>query len=202
MLKIKKFELKKQKETILSIPEILLEDKYKNLVLGPNDKGKSALLNCIHSGECVEPFKNKEKRVPSVLIDYHDGLFNELSMWKNLCFGIPKLTETKKNLIKTLAEKVELDKYMSKKVAFLSFSNKKLVELIRATAIMPLLILIDDLDKYFDDINLIKAISILTFASNNGSIILASSGRKIFGFDKSFIIKNDNLCPEGEKSEA
>ena len=196
MIKIKELELKKKSQIVLDVPPITLEKQKKYLILGPNNTGKTVFLNYVHSGNCLEFEKSKTKRVRSVLIDCQNNLFDDKSVWANLCVGTDKPTATKKNLLKTLAQKVELEHELGSKTGLLCYSHKKLVELIRATAINPLLILIDDFDKFFDDVNLIKAVGILSFAAQEGATIIASSGRKLFGFEKNFIIKERKLCPE------
>ncbi len=196
MIKIKELELKTKNQLVLDVPQITLEKQGKYLILGPNNTGKSVFLRYVHSGECLEFEKSKEKKVRSVLIDCQNNLFDDKSVWANLCVGTDKPTATKKNMLKTLAQKVELENLLHTKTGLLCYSHKKLVELIRATAINPLLILIDDLDKYFDSVNLIKAIGILSFATQEGATIVASSGHKLFGFEKNFIIKERKLCPE------
>ncbi len=201
MMKIKELELKKKDKVVLSVPQITLERQGKYLVLGPNNTGKSVFLENIHSGKCLELETGKEKRVRSVLIDCQNNLFDEKTLWDNLCVGVNKPTATKKNLLKTLVEKVNLDHQLNNKTSTLCYSHKKLVEIIRATAINPFLILIDDFDKYFDDLNLIKAGSILSFAAQEGSTVIVSSGRKLFGFEQNFIIKKGTLCPEGVQIE-
>ncbi len=201
MIKIRELELKKTNKVVLTVPQITLENQNKYLILGPNNTGKSVFLSYIHSGECLEIDKGKEKRVRSVLIDCQNNLFDDKTVWENLCVGVNKPTATKKSLIKTLLGKVNLDNYLNNKAGTLCYSHKKLVEIIRATAINPLLILVDDLDKYFDDLNVIKAAGILSFATQEGATVIASSGRKLFGFEQNFIIKEGNLCPEGVQIE-
>ncbi len=129
-------------------------------------------------------------------------MFAEKTVWENLCVGIARPTAAKKNLLKTLAERVGLGNQLPSKAMLLCNSDKKLVELIRATAINPFLILVDDLDKFFDEINILKAISILSLAAQEGATIIASATDKISNFKRNFVIKAGKLHQEGAQIEA
>jgi hypothetical protein len=75
----------------------------------------------------------------------------------------------------------------------MSSSTLKMVELIRAAIQLPYIILIDDLDMYFDDIKLNQMMGIFEYATNNGSCILATTKQRLDNFELNFRIQKGIL---------
>ena len=119
-------------------------------------------------------------------------LLNE-SVWKNIIIPLPKVTARQKQKIMELCIISQLGDKIGSKVKALSFSSKKFIELIRAVIQLPQIILIDDLENYFDDKNLIKALEICNFALNSGTSLIATSKRKLDNFDTHYRIQNNKV---------
>ncbi len=197
MITIRNIHLKNGQKSILNIDEITLEPRKKYIVLGGNGTGKTLLLKQIHTKKrenlIFDATYSGKTRIKTVLIEHEPALISEKTVWQNLIFGVPKLNDTKKLEIKSIAEKIELSSYLDESVERICFSNKKLVEIVRAIAISPSLLLIDDLNKYFDDISFIKGVGLLQFAATRGSIVLCSSSEVLVGFENSFVIQDGIL---------
>jgi len=67
------------------------------------------------------------------------------------------------------------------------------LELIRATVQLPYLILVDDMDNYFDAVKLKTATEILSYATKNGSSVLVTSKQKLEDFNAYYRIQNKKL---------
>jgi len=68
-----------------------------------------------------------------------------------------------------------------------------MLELIRAVIQLPYIILIDDIDSYFDEVKLKKAFEILDYATNNGSCVLITNRRKLDHIEHNFRIQKGKL---------
>jgi len=196
MISIKKLNLQKDKKTVLSIDSIDLFPGKKYVVLGPNGSGKSFLLSNLHSTKKVIYPEDKKNRVKSILINNYFALFDDITVWDNLIFGIKKLSKTKKEILISLTKKIGLFKFLEIKTKLLPSSYGKLVELTRAVFISPYLLLIDDIDKYFDDSLNLKALNLLFFACQNGVTIFSASHSNQMESDKVFVIRNQRLTSQ------
>jgi ABC-type branched-subunit amino acid transport system ATPase component len=84
---------------------------------------------------------------------------------------------------------VGIDDILHEKVRNTSFSQQKFIEIIRAVVQLPYLIMVDDIDLYFDEVNYAKAIEVLRFAISSGSSVLLSSKKKLPNVDRTLKIQ-------------
>jgi ABC-type molybdenum transport system ATPase subunit/photorepair protein PhrA len=75
----------------------------------------------------------------------------------------------------------------------LSYSEQKFVELVRAAVQIPNIILLDDMDAYFDEVNYNKALQILQNCLDNNSIIIATSRTLLENFNHTMRLQNKEL---------
>ena len=67
------------------------------------------------------------------------------------------------------------------------------MELIRAVIQLPYIILIDDVDNFFDDVNMIQMHRICDYALQNGSTIIVSSKQRLENFHIAYRIQNKEI---------
>jgi len=202
MLKIEGFSLAKENKKIMLINEMLIGSGMRVNIFGNNDTGKSLFLKSLHGdhhdfgGKILlkdKPLLFYKKKKKTILLDNTSHLLPNESVWKNIIIPLPKVTARQKQKITELCMISQLGDKIGSKVKTLSFSSRKFIELIRAVIQLPQIILIDDLENYFDDINMIKALEICNFALNSGTSLIATSKRKLDNFDTHYRIQNNKV---------
>lgn len=202
MLKIEGFSLSRENEKFMLINEMLIGSGTRVNIFGNNDSGKSLFLRSIHGeyqdfgGQILikdKPALFYKKKKKTILIDNTSHLLINESVWKNIIIPLPKITVRQKQKILELCMTSQLGDKIGNKVRNLSFSSKKFIELIRAVIQLPQIILIDDLDNYFDDKNLVIALEICNFAINSGASLIATSNRKLDNFDTHYRIQDSKV---------
>ncbi|MBN2460347.1 MAG: ATP-binding cassette domain-containing protein [Candidatus Cloacimonetes bacterium] len=192
MLRIEKFNLNIKKELLLSIDELMLESGRKINIIANNNNGKSIFLKTIHGdfkkydGNISITEKSPaifKKRKKSILLETVPHLLPEETVWNNLILPFRNLTLRQKQKITDLCRTAELNEKIDHKVRYVSYSEQKFLELIRAVVQLPYLLLLDDFDIYFDRMNAQKAGIICDYAVNNGTTIIAATKKKIDDFD-------------------
>jgi len=202
MLRIDDLEVLQKDDPIFSVENFYLDAGEKAAVIGSNDSGKSLLLKAIH-GEYTNIkgiifVKEKstflyKKRKRTILIDHTPRILENESVWKNIVLPLPKMISRTKQKITQLCEIAGLDKQLNVPISEISSSKLRLLELIRATVQLPYLILVDDMDNYFDAVKLKTATEILSYATKNGSSVLVTSKQKLEDFNAYYRIQNKKL---------
>jgi molybdate transport system ATP-binding protein len=202
MLKIENFSISAQDSIVFSLDKFLAENANKVNIVGSNRTGKTIFFRAIHgeyfdfSGDIYikeKPPVFYKKRRKTISVESISHLLPEDSIWKNITLPIVKVTQGQKEKIPELCQIAELGEIYGRRVKHLSYSSQKFVELIRAVIQLPYIILIDDADSFFDDINLLKMHRICNFAVENGTTLLVSSKRKLENFDSYFRIQSKEL---------
>ncbi len=192
MLKIENFSLSFENERSMLIDEVLFAGGKAVNLFADNSSGKTLFLRSIHGDftkfEGSILIKEKpplfyKKRKKTILIENHVHLLMNESVWKNITLPLDKISSRQKQKITDLCLTAGLNEKIGTKVNKLPFSSQKFVELIRAVIQLPYLILIDDMDNFFDDKNLLKALGICEYALNSGSSLFATSKNKMEHFD-------------------
>ncbi len=199
MLKIEHFALSLEKERLMVIEEISLSSGKKVLFFGNNETGKTLFLKSIHGdfskfeGNILieeKPLSFYKKKKQSFLLENTTHLLPDETVWKNIILPLPKVSGHIKKKIIELCFVAGLHKKIQSKVKDLSYSSQKFIELIRAVIQLPSIILIDDVDHFFDGKNLLKAFDVCEFAINSGSSIVATSKTKLENFDMYYRIQD------------
>ena len=192
MLKIENFTLSFENERFMLIDDILFAGGKKINLFADNSSGKTLLLKSIHGDftkfEGSILIKEKpplfyKKRKKTILVENQVHLLMNESVWKNITLPLENISSRQKQKITDLCAITGLSEKIGTKVNKLSFSSQKFVELIRAVIQLPYLILIDDMDNFFDGKNLLKALDVCEYALNSGSSLLATSKNKMEHFD-------------------
>ena len=202
MLKIEGYSLSRENEKFMLINELLIGSGMRVNLFGNNDTGKSLFLRSLHGdyhdfgGQILikdKPLLFYKKKKRTILLANTSHLLMNESVWKNIIIPLPKVTARQKQKILELCMISQLGDKIGSKVKALSFSSKKFIELIRAVIQLPQIILIDDLENYFDDKNMIKALEICNFAINSGTSLIVTSKRKLDNFDIHYRIQNNKV---------
>lgn len=202
MLTFEKFELYNHSEIILHIEELTMQSGEFYYICGKNRSGKSLLLSAI-AGE-YHNFKGKLQFKGKSVTDksFHDKIRyikNEAAIFpgdnsehnilisskdkvlsKNLADLIPSVFKFKLNLEKNIP------------CAQLSNSELKLIEIIRAYLQKPYVLLIDDLDNYFDSEYFESVYSLISGLKQNGTLIIAT-GKSLIQNEKQYLISENTL---------
>ncbi len=202
MLEIKYFGIVLENKKLLITNKIEIGNGRLMLLFGNNECGKSLFLRSIHGdftnyeGEILIKEKTPlfyKKRKRTLLIENESQVLPSETVWKNIILPLPKITKRTKQKVLDLFKVVELENIRDRKVKNISYSQKKFLEIIRAVIQLPYLILIDDIDNYFDSKNMIKALKILEYAINNGSTVIATSKNRIKNFDDYFRVQKNKV---------
>ncbi|OPX29735.1 MAG: hypothetical protein B1H06_00985 [Candidatus Cloacimonas sp. 4484_143] len=202
MLKIENFAVTLQERRFMIIDKMQVENGKKVLIFGDNEAGRTLLMKSIqgnfkhHTGTIhikEKPLSYFKKRMSSILIENMPHLLPAESVWKNITLPLEKVTSRHKSRLLELLNMAGLQEFSNTKVSKLSFSNHKIIELIRASIQLPHLILIDDIDNFFDEKRLIQALQICDYATNTGTSLLATSKRKLDHFDQYYRIQDKKM---------
>ncbi|MDY6915871.1 MAG: ATP-binding cassette domain-containing protein [Candidatus Cloacimonadota bacterium] len=202
MLKIDNLEIKSRKKRVLIAPYAIFESGISYLVLGKNNSGKSLFLKAIAGQyKAVSGDINwKEKKIfssrfacSSIFLERNCHLLPEKTVWENLCLPFSKVTSRIKNKLTEYCHTAGISYNIETKAGHLSYSDQKFIELIRTAVQIPNIILLDDVDTYFDEINYNKALHILQSCLKNNSILIATSRSLLENFHHTLRIQNKEL---------
>ncbi len=202
MLKILYFGITLDDQRIIATDKIEIGNGVSMLLFGDNSTGKSLLLQAIngdlknYDGDILikeKPPIFYKKRKKSILLENTLHILDQETIWKNILIPLPKISSRIQKKVVDLCDIANLKNIRTRKAKQLSFSQKKILEIIRAVIQIPYLILIDDLDNYFDLKKRNKALQILAYAIDNGSSVVATSKTKLDGFQEYFRIQNKKV---------
>lgn len=193
MLKIENFAITMQERRFMIIDRLQVENGKKVLIFGDNEAGKTLLMKSIqgefksYAGSIQIKEKSPlyfKKRKSLVLIENTPHILPAESVWKNIILPLEKITGRQKERIMELLNLAGLEENCKTRSRELSFSAQKMLELIRAAIQLPQLIMIDDIDNFFDGKKLLQALQICDYATNTGTSMLATAKQKIDHFDQ------------------
>jgi ABC-type nitrate/sulfonate/bicarbonate transport system ATPase subunit len=203
MLKIEKFTLYSGRNPVLVIDDLELPRGAKTLIVGGNGSGKSLLLQAVH-GEysryegvirlLSENQSDTQRQRITIYIENQNHLLPRETVWKNLTLTLTQPTKRQLAKIEEMIFLADLEDRLNEPAANLSQSGRKFVELIRAVAQFPCMILMDDIDACFDDLNLVKALGICDIALSGGATLLATARQPYTDFEHIFRIHNKQLA--------
>ena len=202
MLKIEHFALTPGQMRLMAIDELSVANGKKVLIYGGNEAGKTLFLKTIHGDNTKfagtihiqeKPVSYFRKRKNTVLLGNEMHLLPGETLWKNITLPFDKLSKQEKIKIFEMLKMVELSPKIGTKVKDLSFSACKFIELIRAVAQQPQLILLDDFDNFFDDKKYLKAMDLCQYAVSGGASVIATAKNKIGYFDDYYLIHERKL---------
>lgn len=197
MLKFENFTINLESRHLFTIHNMVIGSGEMVNIAGNNATGKTLLLKSIH-GEYSKylgsvmikennPIFSRKKR-ETLMLEITPHILHTESVWKNLVLPLTKITPRVRQKLTELCEIANLNDKISRKSETLSYSEIKYLELIRAVIQLPKLILIDDLDNFFDELHHTKALKILEYAKNSGTCVIVTSKKKMEGFDENYRI--------------
>ncbi len=202
MLEIVNYALFDAEHKILEIPQMRIVSGKKIVVIGRNRSGKSLFLKSIngdysgYDGEVLLKGKLNllyRKKKKTLLISGRDRLIPDRDAWSNLILPFDKVSHRDEEKMLDFADQCGIKHKLETNTEYLSKSERKIIEIIRAAIIRPYLILLDDHDIFFDEIMMIKINSVLDYAVKAGTSIIATSKFNIPDFDYVYRIQNKKL---------
>ena len=201
MLEIKDYELYSRKNILLRIDELRVNEGEFIYIHSSNSTGKSLLLKSLagiyKNFKGVISIKNqlldyKDFRGKVRIISEENRLIPSSNVLDNIIFPDEKATEQQKIRIFEMLSEIKSEHLIHVPCEQLSFSEVKFIELIRACIHYPLLLLIDDLDNYFDENRFPHAKNLLNRLNASGTIII-STGKTPSQKIKTYTINNNIL---------
>ncbi len=205
MLKINDLKIFADDARILSVPELHIPSRTSGLLTGGNRSGRSLLLRAIHGeyrgidGDIMikdESIRSRKVKRKTILIQPEIHLLDRKSVRDNLRIPLPKLTARQSERVDQLSRIVGIEMLLDVPAGRLSYSEKIMVEMVRAVVQLPFAILIDDIDVYFDTEQYLKVMQMLRVAVDGGTAILATAKSKLDEFDRYFLIEQGILREE------
>ncbi|MCK9328555.1 MAG: ATP-binding cassette domain-containing protein [Candidatus Cloacimonetes bacterium] len=206
MLKIDSYKLFSSDKLILSIPELSIEKGNFLYIQGNNFSGKTLFLNSLYGD--YKNFKgsvllnnkkiSQRKDENSVfLIDSDLIVISDMTFLQHLEIPFKNLSIHQKNRVIEMASILGVMDILNVKAKYFSKSEKMMLYILRIALISPYLLLIDDLDFYFDNDNLKKVYQLILYCLKSGMIVIATGKTKIKNVPLYHInaCLLENVCP-------
>ena len=195
MLKIENLSVKLKEDVLFRCDSVEIESGKNVLVIGENNTGKTIFLQSIHGefrnydGTILwkEKAFSKKKRT-SILIDSTFHLIQEKSIYYNITLPFGKINSALEQEIIDTCFLGNLETIFKSKVKHCSRSDQKMIEIIRAVVQQPELILIDDIDDYFDDKKFVLLCKIMKTLKK--TTVISTSKKRLSDFDQLYRIQN------------
>ena len=194
MLQINELDIINEKRILIRVPDLILAESSINALIGEEKSGKSLLARTIHglypNYRGIIDFHNLSKRKPdSYLLTKEVHLLQEKTTNENLAY----MSKDHQESISEYSLLAELENDLERTITELPYYKQKLVELAIACGINPILLIIDDFDKCFTNLNLIQAGKMLSTFKNHGGSVLLTSNLKIPDMDSIYIINDGSV---------
>lgn len=191
MIQINDLEIIKANRILLKVSEMNLENSSLNAVYGEEGTGKSLLANTLHgfhpNYRGLLDFNNSTKqKIVTYLLTKDIHLLTKDRLYDNYLGNDKSYLDS----IMEYASLAELEKAMDTKIEALSVDNQRLVELVIACGLNPLLLIIDDFDKCYSTETLPLVGKILMKYKVNGGSALLTSQKRIPDVDSSYSIED------------
>ena len=200
MLTIQNFYLYSEKSILLTIPDITFETADFVYIRGTNSTGKSLLLNTM-AGKYQDfkghiylkkiPLAEHLKQNNILLLNHQLPVQKDKTMLQNIEIPFGKLTLKQKQRLIEMATTLNIIEKINHKMVYTSTSEKFAMYLVRAALISPTMILIDDIDTYFDAENIQNAIKLFQYCQKSGILTIATGKAHIENIHSYFIDKGE-----------
>jgi len=202
LLQLRDVEIFSGENLILKIENLELEGRSKLQMVGQSSSGKSLLMKTIFGdyknfqGEILvndsSPF-SLSRRKSMILIERTPHLLPRSSVWNNLILPFNKLSRRHRQRLTELSDSANLNYLFDLAASDISYSQMKILEIIRAVVQQPFLILIDDIDSFFDNSTMTIALTILENAVCAGTALLTTGKTKIDEFHNFIEIQHGEI---------
>jgi len=184
MLKIEKFRLFANQQQLLDIPNLSVETGQFVSIQGANSTGKTLFLSTLN-GEYTDylgdislkkqPISHHLKQNSIILIDNRLPVIESISFLDNIQIPFGVLTSAQKARLLEMVNILNCIDQLNVKMIHSSKAERVTMYLLRAAMISPSLLMIDDLDSFFDNDTLIKVHQFILYCIKSGMIIMATS---------------------------
>jgi len=184
MLKIEKFRLYANQQKLLDIPNLSVETGQFVSIQGANSTGKTLFLNTLNGeytdylGEISLKKQTLDyhlKQNSIILIDNRLPVIENISFLDNIQIPFGSFSSAQKSRLLEMVNILNCIDLLNVKMVHSSKAERVIMYLLRAAMISPSLLLIDDLDSYFDNDMLIRVHQFILFCIKSGIIIVATS---------------------------
>lgn len=214
MLKVPKIIVTDGDNTILTVPRLSIKEGESLYVRTDSPEGKTLFLQAVFSYLKKSPKQRKKmlergdvftwdisnkkklynKGVRDVLlIENVPAIMPQLTLQQNIILPLKKINIRLKSKIVDCLQLFNLSPKQFFPASTLSFSEKKIVELIRCIMLLPEIVLIDDIDLSYHVSLQEKVFENLSLLQKNGTIIIATGKTKCHYFSNYHTIKNKRV---------
>ena len=188
MLQIKNYTLYTNMKQILRIHELNIDPGQLVYIQGDNSCGKSLFLKSLtgkysdYHGEISfkkQPIHVHLNKNNIIMIDNELPVLKDKTYLENIQIPFGELTMTQKNRLIEMATILKALDTLNDKMEYSSHSEKVIMYLLRAALISPSLLLIDDLDNYFDQDSSMNVLHFIQYCLKSGIIFIATGKSKI-----------------------
>jgi len=184
MLQIDNLQIYTHQKRILTIPILYVDTGCFITIQGANSTGKTLLLQTLfgqykhYSGFITlkkQPLAHLHNTNSILLIDNHLPVVKHLSFLDNIQIPFEKLTTTQKNRLLEMVNILGCIDLLNQKMSECSRSQRVFMYLLRSAMISPSLLLIDDIDSFFDKETLTAVQKLIAYCTKSGIIVFAST---------------------------
>jgi len=193
MLQIDNLQLYTRDRRVLSIPMLYVDTGCFIAIVGANSTGKTLLFKTLcgqhkhYSGFInlkKQPIAHLYNTNNIILIDSNLPVIEHLSFLDNIQIPFEKLTTTQKNRLLEMVNILGCIDLLNQKMGECSRSQRVFMYLLRSAMISPSLLLIDDIDTFFDKEALVNVQKLILYCTKSGIIVLATA--------KDAVLQNSN----------
>jgi len=184
MLQIDNLKIYTNQKQVLFIPMLYVDTGCFIAIQGANSTGKTLLLKTLcdqykqYSGFLNlkrQPLPHHHNTNSIILIDNHLPVIEHLSFLENIQLPFEKLTTTQKNRLLEMVNILGCIDLLNIKMIDTSRSQKVFMYLLRSALISPSLLLIDDIDTFFDKETLANVQKFITYCTKSGIIVIVTT---------------------------
>jgi ABC-type transport system involved in cytochrome c biogenesis ATPase subunit len=201
MLKLKDLILFSADSVVCTAEEIVFKQNSFNYIQGANSSGKSLLLKALagdyknYKGS-ISYFEDTQKNIfktgDIVLLNGDIPVVEKKTFLENIKLPFNKFTEEKRIDMIEYASQLDLVDEMKKKMFQSSRCERMKMYLIRIALLNPKVLLIDDIECYFDEETFIKVYNLFVYCIKKGMMII-TTGKAAIKNVPSYSITNGEL---------
>ena len=199
MLKIENLKIFSNKNIVLQVNEISFEQGSFSYIRGANSSGKSLFLKTLYGqyknfkGNITFRNQSMAKLKNNILlINPELPIIKNIDMMENIQIPLGKLGSIQKTRLLDMASTIGIVDNLREKMEYTSRSERMLMFLMRATLLSPNILMIDDIDDYFDPETFKKVYYIITMCIKSGMIII-TTGKSVVANRPSYFIESGEL---------
>jgi len=196
MLKITDYKLFSSQHLVLVIDEFSVEQGTFVHIQGGNSAGKTLLLKTLcgqyknYKGKLL--YRKKKLSDNNVLLINNSlPVVENMSFLDNIQIPLGKINLIQRNRLIEMATILGIVDLMNIKMVYSSRSEKLLMYLIRASMISPNILMIDDIDTYFDDNQYDKVYQFFQYCLKSGMMVITTGKTAIDNIPNYLINKGE-----------